>query len=156
MLRTSLPSLKKNWSECSTFEILIQFVKKVKEKPLALILFGSWATNNYFPSSDIDVLVLYEKKKDLLAKGLELRRLDPSGAVEPFVYGKDQLKKMIADLNPFILNVLMDGIVLYESIDSNLKEIERTFSETLQKFSVVREHTCWKIRDLKRWSKERI
>jgi len=57
---------------------LMDFIKELKEKPLIVILFGSYAKGNYTKTSDIDILLVFQKiidvkKIEFLAKKISMR-----------------------------------------------------------------------------------
>ena len=57
---------------------LMDFIKELKEKPLIVILFGSYAKGNYTKTSDIDILLVFQKiidvkKIEFVAKKISMR-----------------------------------------------------------------------------------
>jgi predicted nucleotidyltransferase len=95
-------------------------------KVLGVLLFGSVARNNFRNDSDIDLLVVVEGKiidsfdeindminkvegvrKPIIASGLYLR-------IRPLMLSKDELQSF----RPIYLNILDDGVVLFERNDT--------------------------------------
>jgi len=81
-----------------------------------VILFGSFAHGDVNEASDIDLLVIADFKEDFLDRIgllLELNRfLFP---LEPLGYTPQEFDKMVAQANPFILEVLEKGKVIYDA-----------------------------------------
>ena len=86
-----------------------------KYKPEKIILFGSAATGNAGPDSDVDFLII---KKDTPYKGrdriIEVRRLiDRSIPADFLVYRPDEFERRLAMGDPFLEMIFSEGKVLY-------------------------------------------
>ena len=125
-------------------------------KVLGVLLFGSVARNNFRSDSDIDLLVVVEGKimdrfdeingiiggvegfrKPIIASGLYLR-------IRPLMLSKDELQSF----RPIYLNILEEGIVLFERNDTLfnfLNDIRKSvdYERSVAGDSVV---VRWKIR----------
>lgn len=101
-------------------EVVEQLIGQVardmaKLDPVKVILFGSFARGDYHEASDIDLLVIKETDVPFLRRGLEvLEAIDARVHIEPFVYTPQEVKQMVDDQNPLILDALSEGKVIYE------------------------------------------
>jgi uncharacterized protein len=85
-------------------------------QPEKIILFGSLATGEVHPWSDLDLLIVKETAQPFLARSEEVALLcmAPVG-VDYLVYTPAELHKMISEQNQFVLEeVLQKGKLLYE------------------------------------------
>lgn len=86
-----------------------------KYKPARIILFGSAARGEYDKINDLDFLIIKEK---IPLNGLDrLRELEEmierDVAADMLVYRPDELDERIRLGDPFITNILKEGLVLY-------------------------------------------
>ncbi|MEM0052790.1 MAG: nucleotidyltransferase domain-containing protein [Nitrososphaeria archaeon] len=87
-----------------------------KLKPKKIILFGSFARGDFNEGSDIDLIVIGDWNVSFLERIKVLLDFnDQYLPIEPFGYTEEEFRRMVEDENPFILNVLKDGIVLYDA-----------------------------------------
>lgn len=118
--------------------------------PLALFLFGSLARGDYHERSDADVCLILAQAPRTPFEGYDLAvACDPSGVVQPLVYGADQFRQMVADANGLALEVLADGIFLAGD-SSYFQEIETLGRTTREKFRIERTPTGWRLRALEK------
>jgi len=84
--------------------------------PEKAILFGSFARGDYHAGSDVDLLIVKDIDQPFTERGADVLRACPSAlALEPLVYTPAELQWMIQQDNPFIRQVLAEGVVIYES-----------------------------------------
>lgn len=84
--------------------------------PRCVILFGSFATGDINEGSDVDVLVVADFKKGFLDRIRKLMDLNTFGIpLEPVGYTPEEFEEMKRSGNPFILEVLCRGKVLYQA-----------------------------------------
>ena len=85
-------------------------------KPEKIILFGSYARGEADEYSDLDFVVIKKTAKRFLERLIEVaKRIDSDlGPVDVFVYTPEEFERMIEWGNPFIEQVLKEGVVLYE------------------------------------------
>lgn len=91
--------------------------KHIKEqyKPDKIILFGSCATGNIKPSSDIDMFIIKQSKKRRVDRIKDvLLKIDNNLPFEPLVYTPDEVKERIELGDFFIQDILKKGRILYE------------------------------------------
>ncbi|MBC7128617.1 MAG: nucleotidyltransferase domain-containing protein [Thermoplasmatales archaeon] len=100
---------------------ILEGIEKYKEKiikilkPEKIILFGSFARGDFNEGSDIDIVVIAEWKENFLDRIKILMDLnDYSLPVEAIGYTKEEFEKMKEEKNPFILNILEEGKIIYE------------------------------------------
>ncbi len=87
-------------------------------QPEKIILFGSMVDNSVTAWSDIDLLIVKETQLPFLQRLKKVALLCRAAVgVDYLVYTPDELAGMIEDQNPFILDVLKTGEVLYEQRD---------------------------------------
>jgi len=113
MRRESFGSAKIFWPEVSREEVLRLLSEKIpelqKKLPLVkVILFGSYAKENYTAGSDVDVLVVYRGSPrpdayEIVWKTLRIPRL------EPHVYAEEEYRA----LQETLARMTKGGIVLY-------------------------------------------
>lgn len=84
--------------------------------PQKVILFGSFARGDYHAASDVDLLIIKDTERPFLERSAEVWRCCPSNLLlEPLVYTPAEFQSMQTRENPFILQVLREGITIYES-----------------------------------------
>ena len=101
-------------------EILERIEKYKKEvvkrlNPSRIILFGSFARGDVNEGSDVDLIVIADWKEGFLDRIKLL--LDTNSfnlPLEPIGYTEGEFERMAEDKNPFILNALEEGKIIYE------------------------------------------
>ena len=84
--------------------------------PERIILFGSAARGEADAESDLDVLVIKETAEPFVQRLEAMAQLCPAGVhADIIVYTPDELRHMVDDGNPFILQALREGKVIYEA-----------------------------------------
>jgi len=84
--------------------------------PDLVLLFGSFATGDINEGSDIDILVVADFKEDFLDRIGTLMNLNTFKIpIEPVGYTPEEFNQMKNRKNPFILEVLEKGKILYKS-----------------------------------------
>ena len=98
-----------------------KFLKKLVKKLISnyyisqIILFGSFARGDYHEYSDIDLIIIGYLDDNFFNRiGKVLDLVPPNIELEPLVYTPEEFEKMKENENPFILNVLEEGIILYK------------------------------------------
>lgn len=93
-----------------------ELVKRLEcHDPEKMILFGSAARGEHDKTSDIDLLIVKRTHKrflDRLKEVVEILR--PHYAIDVLVYTPSEFRGMHEEENPFIEQILKDGVVLYE------------------------------------------
>jgi predicted nucleotidyltransferase len=81
------------------------------------IVFGSYARGEADEYSDVDLVVIKETALPFLDRYTDFQGLFEvtRKALQILVYTPDEFADMRARGNPFILNVIEDGIVIYEA-----------------------------------------
>ena len=86
-----------------------------KYEPEQVILFGSLARGDVGEWSDLDLLIVKETPEPFLQRSKEVALLCRAMVgVDYLVYTPDELEKMIERGNPFILEALQEGRILYD------------------------------------------
>lgn len=84
-------------------------------KPDKIFLFGSFAWGNPTKDSDIDLLVIKKSEKPILEMIKDVYKIvfKKGEAVDVLVYTPEQLEKRKKINDPFILNIINNGKLLY-------------------------------------------
>jgi len=91
-----------------------EVVKRLR--PHLIILFGSFATGDINEGSDIDILVVADFKENFLDRIRTLMDMNTFKIpIEPVGYTPEEFQEMKEKKNPFILEVMEKGKVLYKS-----------------------------------------
>lgn len=114
----------------------------------SVILFGSYAKGTAQTYSDIDILIILNRK---FANWMERRDLEIElrkklyrtvGQVSPKVGSVEELKAALEAYNPLILNILDSGITLYD--DGAFNKLKRQFEQKIS--TKVQKHTdYWEV-----------
>jgi predicted nucleotidyltransferase len=84
--------------------------------PQRIILFGSVARGEADADSDLDVLVIKDTTDPFVHRLEAMAELCPRGVhADILVYTPDELRQMVDDGNPFILQALREGRTVYEA-----------------------------------------
>ena len=124
-----------------------RFVERAQQAldPLALILFGSLARGDYMEQSDADFCIVLRADPESPFAGIDrAAALDPSGAVQPLVYGAQQFRRMVEQANGLALEVMADGVFLAGD-DEFREEIEALASSTRERLGIERTPGGWRI-----------
>jgi predicted nucleotidyltransferase len=136
--RRSSRLLKPTYREYPRFHKVKTFVRRVSQRhPLLVVLFGSVARGDYKQHSDADVLVLFDKpdKLDDVYKDCE-------GTVHPIVKTLDQMEQFIREGEPFYIEMIEDGIPLYDA-DGMFKKLARLVRDAKRAWGLKRTRTGW-------------
>ncbi len=146
MERLSLLELRKKLKNYKHINELVSFIEKViyEYKPLAVILFGSLSSGEYYIDSDADIIVISLKKRvDLLEEGMKIKCYDELGLVDVLVYGHIQFSNMIENHNLVAIDSIMKGILVFN------QELQEWFNikekAALMEKSIVPFDGGWKI-----------
>jgi predicted nucleotidyltransferase len=90
-------------------------------QPEKIILFGSVARGDADEYSDIDLIVIKKSDKRFVERLVEIMAYLPREVVraDVLVYTPEEFQAMQEQGNPFMEQVLKDGIVLYENPQGN-------------------------------------
>ncbi len=110
-LRRSSHSSKQTFRKYPHYQDVLAFVERVRRRnPVLVVLFGSVARGDFGRDSDADVLVVFDSP-DRLESVYE----DCDGGVHPVTKTLDQMDKFIREGEPFYIEMIEDGIPLYDS-----------------------------------------
>lgn len=94
-------------------------------QPQKVILFGSFARGDYHATSDIDLLIIKQTERPFADRiGDVLALCDYSIPLEPLVYTLSEFEQMCKENNLFIVKVLQEGKVIYESKPSGSTSLD--------------------------------
>ena len=84
--------------------------------PQRIILFGSVARGEADADSDLDVLVIKDTADSFVCRLEAMAKLCPLDVhADILVYTPHELRQMVDDGNPFILQALREGKMIYEA-----------------------------------------
>jgi len=94
-----------------------EFVRKLEKTDiLSIVLFGSVATGKVTELSDIDLVVVYKNKHELVKNNVEKtseKFLDEEILISPIILSKREVGDMLKRYDSFILRVQNEGKVMY-------------------------------------------
>jgi len=99
-----------------------EYAKEIigKLNPRRIILFGSFARGDINEGSDVDLIVIADWREGFLERIKLLLDLNEFGIpLEPIGYTEEEFEDLIDGENPFILEVLKEGKVIYEGLPFN-------------------------------------
>ncbi len=114
----------------------------------SVILFGSYAKGTSQPYSDIDILIILNRK---FANWMERRDLEIElrkklyrtiGQVSPKAASIQELEMALENLNPLILNIMDSGIPLYD--DGTFVKLKEHFNQIVPN-RVVKHADFWDV-----------
>ncbi len=115
-----------------------EFMRCLGIKPESVILFGSFARGDYAESSDIDILVVLRSDLDWFDRQHEIEI-----GMDALIYTPEELEKMFAENNGFILDVLEDGIILQDN--GYWEAMKRKFLDRKRSGIIKKIEKGWKI-----------
>jgi len=145
--KRSWDSLAPNFRHYAHAEAVGRFVERATQelRPLALILFGSLARGDYHQRSDADFCIVLPDTPRLPFEGYDrVVACDPSGVVQPVVYGPDQFRQMVRQANGLALEVMADGLFLAGD-EAFRQGIEQLAAQVRQQLGIERTPTGWRI-----------
>ncbi len=130
-------------------EKLVSELKDIFHNDLSsVILFGSYAKDMAQPYSDIDILIILNRKfanwterRDLEIE-LRKRLYRTVGQVSPKIGTVEELKAALNNLNPLILNILDSGVPLYD--DGAFDKLKERFKQIVPA-KVMRRADYWEV-----------
>lgn len=151
MPRRSSRLSKKTFHSYPDYREIIKFTQRVQlRKPYLVVLFGSVARGNFRPDSDADVLVVFDKPDQL-----EMVYEDCEGAVHPVVKTLDQMEQFIREGEPFYIEMIEDGIPLYDS-DGAFKKLSQLVRDAKRAWGLKKTRSGWEWKnDQPVWTERR-
>jgi predicted nucleotidyltransferase len=94
--------------------ILLDKLKKYR--PHKVILFGSAARGEADAQSDLDLIVIKDTKESFIERLEVMAKLCPPDVhADILVYTPEEIRAMVGEENPFIIQALREGQLLYEA-----------------------------------------
>lgn len=100
---------------------LKEFLKSHKEV-VRVILFGSFARDDYFPGSDIDLLLALKSSSKPFLQRLPEYHILFSMPVEVFPFTDEEIKRRCEEQDLFIKGILKEGQTLYEASEQKKRK----------------------------------
>ncbi len=128
MQSISLNLLREKLKQYPHRDNLFNFIDKILENtnPVLVLLYGSLAKGTYTQKSDIDILCVYDMEFDNYNRFHYVYRYS-EGIVQPTVMSVTEFNKLLYSGDSFLLSILIDGIVLYTTL--NIDKINSTINE---------------------------
>jgi uncharacterized protein len=118
MREPSLPSVKVTFTNreqiLKALENLIQEWTQQHPELEQVILFGSFARGDYFPGSDVDVLLILENSAQPLLN--RIRKFLPTHFpvdIDIFPYTRDEIERVKRDPHSLVVQALSEGKQMY-------------------------------------------
>lgn len=131
-----------------TKKLILELREIFQESLRGAILFGSYAKSTAQPYSDIDILIILNRKfanrterRDLEIE-LRKRLYRTVGQVSPKVGTVEELKAALNNLNPLILNILDSGVPLYD--DGAFDKLKERFKQIVPA-KIMRRADYWEV-----------
>jgi predicted nucleotidyltransferase len=102
-------------------EAINSVVQQIIEKynPKKVIMFGSYASGQFQPDSDLDLLVIMETRLSGIKQAVEIsRHIQYLFGLDLLVYTPERLEQRISWGDPFLKEIISRGKVMYESPDA--------------------------------------
>jgi len=101
----------------STEKSLAILLNKLREyRPHKIILFGSAARGEADTESDLDVIVIKDTQESFIERLEVMAKLCPPGVhADILVYTPEEIRTMVDEENPFIIEALREGKLVYEA-----------------------------------------
>lgn len=126
-------------------EKLDTFMKQVAGlKPRAIILYGSYARNDFTEESDIDLCLVAERLPKDLPERRGLAGLYRVKGVRAIGHHPEEFLDELRRANTFIHEMLVEGVVLYD--DDFVGEARRVQREVARQLGLVKRGKAWKSR----------
>lgn len=129
-------------------KLISELKSRFQDDLCSIILFGSYAKGIAQTYSDIDILIILNRKftnwterRDLEIE-LRKRLYRTVGQVSPKVGSIEELEAALEALNPLILNILDSGIILYD--DSTFAKLKEHFDQKIS-IDVLRRADYWEV-----------
>ena len=85
-------------------------------QPHKIILFGSAARGEADAESDLDVIVIKDTQESFIERLEVMAKLCPPGVhADILVYTPEEIRTMVEEENPFIMEALREGKLVYEA-----------------------------------------
>ncbi len=134
-----LRSSKRTCRDYLRFERVEKFVRRVRvREPLLVVLFGSVARRDFRCDSDADVFVVVEHPEEL-----EQVYEDWEGGAHPVVKTFVQMDKFIREGEPCYIEMIEDGILLYEA-DGEFKTLSELGRDAKIAWGLERDSDGWR------------
>src|SRR5262249_4835961 len=103
------------------------FVKRVaaRYKPMRIILFGSYARGDFTADSDVDLLVITQKRRRRDLRLRIRRHVDCAFPLDMIVIDESRLKRRIELDDFFLRDAVAEGRVVYEEHDQGMGQESR-------------------------------
>jgi predicted nucleotidyltransferase len=118
MRKPSSPSVKVTFTNreqiLTALENLIQEWTQQHPELEQVILFGSFARGDYFPGSDVDVLLILESSDQPLLN--RIRKFLPTHFpvdIDVFPYTQDEIERKMNDPHSLVVHALSEGKQMY-------------------------------------------
>ncbi len=102
-------------------QVIQEIIRRIAERfsPKKILLFGSYASNQPKPESDLDLLIVLDTSIREIQQALEIRQyINVDFGLDLIVITPDHLARRLELGDFFLSEIIEKGKVLYESIDT--------------------------------------
>lgn len=145
MQEVKLFKIEKELENHPKIKNLREFCKKFFELYSAdfIILFGSAAKGTYNYRSDLDILIVTDSLSDNYFERLYSMQEITPGAIDFFVYGSTEFKKMVTELHSIALEALATGKIIYDK--GNGEKYKKHIDTLIIQNKIQKLENGWKI-----------
>ncbi|MEM1575494.1 MAG: nucleotidyltransferase domain-containing protein [Nitrososphaerota archaeon] len=134
--------LVKNKLKREAYKKIEEFLKQVKHlKPKTIILFGSYAKNEFTEFSDIDICLIAENLPENIFERRSLSGLYKVPSLRVIGYYPKEFLEEIKKPNFFIYDILNDGKIIYD--DGFIKEAKKLWKKVIKELAIVKNKDKW-------------
>ena len=94
-------------------------------QPALALIFGSVARGTEVAASDVDVLVVTERGFGEVVRALHAAQTELGREINPVVYNPAELRKLVVEQDPFVINLLAGPHVYLIGTDHDLGQLAR-------------------------------
>ncbi len=121
-----------------------RLVDEKRDEIVSVVLFGSMAKRTWTTASDYDLLIVSRRDGRRFFERASDYYEFFTVPVDVFVYTVEEVNAMFEDLNPLILDVLKDGVVLFD--EGYWKDLHERFVRLLESKRIEPRARGWTIR----------
>jgi len=123
--------------------LLKNFIKEISSlKPKCILLFGSYAREDFTELSDIDVCVIAENLPSDELQRRNLRGVYSTPKIRAIGFYPEEFLNYLRNLRLFAYDIISEGRVLYD--EGFFAEARRTYQECLKKFKLIKKSQGWR------------
>ena len=126
------------------FQLLEEYIMKVRDKVEGIILFGSLAKNQTlpFPKSDIDLIVIADNLPDIRERAEYVRKIEKSPSIVQSIWmTRGEFLEHVEAGSGYVLDAIFDGKLVFDR--GSVNELVEKAKEIVKKKGIKRVGKCW-------------